>query len=75
MHVLAYVVTSHNSGEHVFSVTRGPCSVHISEPNSEAGSCRSVEEYKEYNKVREGEFSMGDNHGKLLAEEELEDSL
>jgi hypothetical protein len=32
----------------VFSVLRGPCQGSIRESNSEASSCRSTEEYKEY---------------------------
>jgi hypothetical protein len=54
-HVLAHAVTSHNSGEHGFSVTRGVCLVYITEPNSEASSCRSTEEYKEYNREYEND--------------------
>lgn len=34
----------------VFSVLLGPCQGNITESNSEARSCRSAEEYKEYNR-------------------------
>jgi hypothetical protein len=51
--VLTYAVTSRNSGDQMFSVMCGPCSFYIREPNSEAGSCRSTEEYKMFNRVQE----------------------
>jgi hypothetical protein len=55
---------------------RGPCRVCIRELNSEANICRSTEEYKEYNRVREWvQLSAGDGHGKLVVEKELEVSL
>jgi hypothetical protein len=44
----------------------------------EASSCRSTEEYKKSVVEREWEFSqlsMGDSHGKLIAQQELEVSL
>jgi hypothetical protein len=47
-HVLAYAVTSHNSGERVYSVKRGPCRVYIGQTYSEARSCRSTEKSREW---------------------------
>jgi hypothetical protein len=38
----------YNSRKAVFSVLRGLCRGNIRELNSEASSCRSTEEYKEY---------------------------
>jgi hypothetical protein len=54
----------------VFCVLRGPCRGNIRESNSEAGSCRSTEEYKSTT-----ELSVGDSHGKFVVEEEFEVSL
>jgi hypothetical protein len=76
------VTRLYNKGGAVFSVLRGPCRGNIRESNSEASSCRSTEEYKEYDRENENknwrsttEFSVGDGHRKLVVEEELEVSL
>jgi hypothetical protein len=51
------VITSlYNIRGTVFSVLRGPCRGNIREPNSEASSCTSTEEYKEYNREYEREL-------------------
>jgi hypothetical protein len=60
------VTRFYNNRGAVFSVLCGPCRGNIRQTNSEASSCRSTEEYKE--------LSVGDSHGKLVAEE-LEVSL
>jgi hypothetical protein len=45
----------YNNRGAVFSVLRGPCQGNIRESNSEASSCRSTEEHKEYNREYEKE--------------------
>jgi hypothetical protein len=55
----------------VFSVLRGPCHASTREPNSEAVGCRSTEERTRSTT----KLSVGDSHGKLVVEEELEVSL
>jgi hypothetical protein len=47
----------YNNREAVFSVLRDPCRGNIRQTNSEASSCRSTEDYKEYKRVRE-EFEV-----------------
>jgi hypothetical protein len=66
-----------NKGTGVFCAV-GQCRGIIRESNSEASSCRSTEEHKESVVEQEGEFSqlsVGDSHGKLVVEKELEVSL
>jgi hypothetical protein len=49
------VTRLYNSRGSVFSVLRDPCLGNIRESNSEASSCRSTEEYKEYNRFSHSE--------------------
>jgi hypothetical protein len=75
------IIRLHNNREAVFSVLRGPCRGNIREWNSEAVGCRSAVECKEYREYENEnlrstmELSVGDSHGNLIAEEELEVSL
>jgi hypothetical protein len=49
------ITCPHNNRGTVFSVLREPCRGNIRESNSEASSCTSTEEYKEYNREYEKE--------------------
>jgi hypothetical protein len=73
------VTRLYNNSGAVFSVLRGPCRGNIRESIAEAKSCRSTEEYREYNSEYKNESTVqvpgGESHGKLVAEEELEVSL
>jgi hypothetical protein len=72
-------IGTHSDTKPVFSLLRCPCRVHIRESNSEASSCMSTEEYKqykEYNRVRHfSQLSVADSHGKFVVGGELEISL